>query len=74
MAFCGQCSTLLASGTTHCPHCGAITEPEIDTRPVEDFDTDKSTIASSLSNLAPGGSRPAVQLALSQSTLIAPSS
>ena len=61
MAFCGQCGTLLASGNTHCPHCGAIMEPEIDMRPVEDFGTDNPTIASSLSSLAPGGSRPAVQ-------------
>jgi len=45
MVFCGQCGSLLSPRDLTCPHCGAVTEPDLS---AEDVGTDTPTVASSL--------------------------
>jgi len=46
MVFCGQCGRLLSPRDLTCPHCGAVTEPDLS---AEDVATDAPTVVSSLS-------------------------
>src|SRR5436305_3272846 len=42
MTFCGHCGLQLPPGSTRCPRCGSVTEPDL---AVEDLHTDDPTIA-----------------------------
>src|SRR5436309_12505414 len=44
MSFCGQCGLQLVPGSTTCPRCGSVTEPDLS--PMEELHPNDATIVS----------------------------